>query len=228
MILWSHGLAGAKGRRERSWWAPRGALCLAVAIYPRIERRWWGWYSLAVGVAIAQVLREWNAPVTIRWINDILLGEKKVAGVLTETWRIGDEEYMVHGIGVNVNVSDFPPGLEATSLLETTGGPWPMAPLAAHLCARLGAVFGALERWETECIRSAVEGTEVENPIRRAWLLLNSTLGRRIVYGRDIEARIDLEGRAVGIDDQGAIIVRASSGGTLHLNWGELRHLPRR
>ncbi len=103
-----------------------------------------------------------------------------------------------------------------------------MAPLAAHLCARLGAVFGALERWETERIRSAVEGTEVENPIGRAWLLLNSTLGRRIVYGRDIEARIDLEGRAVGIDDQGAIIVRTSSGGTLHLNWGELRHLPRR
>ena len=224
-VVWSPGLHGAKGRRNRRWWAPPGSLCLTVALYPRLERRWWGWYSLAAGVAVARVLREWGAPATIRWLNDILVGEAKVAGILTEGWRMGDAEYIALGMGINANVEEFPPELEAASLSQVTGSRWPLLPLAARICVVLGELTGRLERWEVARLQGEVEGREVENPVRAAWLRLNSTLGRRVAYGRDLEAGVEGWGRAVDLDAEGAIVVEDEEGGTVRFNWGELRHL---
>ncbi len=228
LVIWSTSLTAAKGRFDRRWYAPEGGIYLSFSIFPRLERERWGWYTIAAGVSVAQVLREWGAPVTLRWINDVLFKGRKLCGVLAETVRAGESEYLLHGMGVNVNITGFPPGLEATSLELETGEKWPVPPLAAHMIARLGLNLGLLEIWEVQYIQAEIEGKKLPNPIMDAWKALTCTLGREVQYGRDIEAGVEFTGKAVDFAEDGSILIQDNSGRTASFNCGEVRYLPQK
>ena len=227
-VWWAENLAGARGRLERTWWSPDGGVYLCIAIYPVISRRLWSFYSLGVGVAIAQVLREWGAPsISVRWINDVLAGGKKLAGTLTEaiTCPNSGENYILFGIGLNINMEAFPVCLpQATSLLALTGRRWPAEAVTAHIVSRLGLIFAMFNAWESEVLDNMDIGV-APNPILKAFGLTSDTIGRRCLYGLDADNSPEFAAKAIGMADDGGLILAIDDGEEIKVNTGEIRYL---
>lgn len=112
---------GGRGRGAHSWHSePRSGLYLSVILRPQMAPADALWLSLSTGLAVqAAVENVTNLVADIRWPNDLLLGPRKVGGILTEmNAEVTRVRYAVAGIGINVNHGKFPPELrdEATSL----------------------------------------------------------------------------------------------------------------
>jgi BirA family biotin operon repressor/biotin-[acetyl-CoA-carboxylase] ligase len=96
-----------KGRRGRSWLAPRGSsLLISLILYPALAPNQVGRLTMASSLAVARAIEATTGlSVCFKWPNDILLGGKKAGGVLTETSVTGETlDYAVVGIGLNVNL----------------------------------------------------------------------------------------------------------------------------
>jgi BirA family biotin operon repressor/biotin-[acetyl-CoA-carboxylase] ligase len=137
-----------RGRLGRRWEAPPGTcLLFSLQLRPRVETARLPELSLVAGRAVADAI-EAVAPVrtAIRFPNDVLIRERKVAGILAEA----TEGRVVLGIGVNVNVAaDALPAdvrTPATSLLAETGRELDRRVLLAELLARLEAGYDAWNR----------------------------------------------------------------------------------
>lgn len=233
-IWWADNLSGAKGRMERAWWSPSGGVYMCIAIYPELFRRFWSFYSLAVGVAITQVIREWGAPsVSARWINDVMAGGKKLAGTLTEvlTCPNSGENYILLGIGLNINMDIFPAHLpHAVSLLTLTGRAWPATPLAAHIISRIGLLFAMLHEWASKVSYleglDDVEDLQAPNPVLKAFGLASDTIGRRCLYGLDADNHPEFVATASGMADDGGLLLVLDDGEEIKVTTGEIRYLP--
>ncbi len=117
-----------KGRLNRTWVSPSGVnLYLSLLLRPFQEVREFPLFSLATAVAIVKAIRvATGLPVVAKWPNDILLDDKKIAGILLETGKkSGEVPYLVIGIGINVNwdTDDIPEDLrpQASSLKIALG-----------------------------------------------------------------------------------------------------------
>ncbi|HID96605.1 MAG TPA: biotin--[acetyl-CoA-carboxylase] ligase [Thermodesulfobacteriaceae bacterium] len=219
-------LSGAKGRMSRIWWAPPGGIYFCLEIFPGLLPDNWSLYNLGIGVAICQVLREWGVPARVRWINDVLIGGRKVAGVLSEAVfaPVSGQTYLIFGVGVNVNVTNFPDHLSAaTSLRMETGCSWPLESLAAHIMARTGWIFGLVEQWEAESLLQ--DCMEVPNPVNRAWKLVSDTPGQRVRYGLDADRNPEIEAVVLDLDHDGGLWLMLGNGDELKVNSGEIRYV---
>src|SRR3954453_16976895 len=135
-----------RGRLGRSWQAPAGtSVLVSVLLRPPVEPARLPELSLVAGGAVAEAIADVTAiDPAIKFPNDVLIGGKKVAGILAES----SEGRVVLGIGVNVNQTaaelpgetDTPP----TSLLLETGGPVDRARLLAAILLRLEHAY---DRW---------------------------------------------------------------------------------
>ena len=199
VVVARHQTAG-RGSRGRHWWdAPGESLLLSVLLRPPILIARAPQLSLVASVAVTDALDAGcGAIARIRWPNDVLLGGKKVCGVLPEAVSQADGRvgYVLLGIGINVGQREFPHELRdaATSLLLATG--------VAHDQSRLlSAVLDALDRRYHEWLRDGFAR------LRDEWRRRASTLGERV---RIPDGR---EGVAVDVDDTGALLVDA--GGVL-------------
>src|SRR5579863_2617790 len=121
-------LAG-RGRGGHTWHSEAGqGIYLSVILRPVIEASSALALSLIAGLAVHDALKEvCGVEADLRWPNDLLLGGKKLAGILTETSAdMKRIHHAVVGVGVNVNHTTFPPELaaQATSLRIETGREW--------------------------------------------------------------------------------------------------------
>lgn len=96
-----------KGRLGRSWLSPAGGLYVSVILYPLTIRRITD-LPFLVGVAVVQTLQQFlpkSHQISLKWPNDVLVNNQKVAGILSEAF--GDEKFYggVIGVGLNVNVT---------------------------------------------------------------------------------------------------------------------------
>jgi BirA family biotin operon repressor/biotin-[acetyl-CoA-carboxylase] ligase len=93
-----------RGRHGRRWHSPPGAsICLGYLVRPgrTIEG---GVLALRVGLALADTLRSLGAPAQLKWPNDVVVGDRKMSGVLCESrWRGGNVAWIAVGIGINVH-----------------------------------------------------------------------------------------------------------------------------
>jgi BirA family transcriptional regulator, biotin operon repressor / biotin---[acetyl-CoA-carboxylase] ligase len=225
-VWWAGSLDQARGRIGRSWWAPKGGLYLCLALYPSLFTENWSFYNLGVGVAIAQVLRERGISTKIRWINDILIKGRKLAGVLTEAVRAthSGQTYLLFGIGINANMETFPEDLAlATSLSITTGKHWHTKELAAQILARIGWIFGLVHQWESDCLNTE-PGYLLQNPVISEWNLLSDTPGRRVIYGLNAELNPEFEALAQKLAPDGSLILTLDNGEEVRVNSGEIRY----
>lgn len=191
-----------KGRRGREWVSPPGLNLYFTAILrpdlppPRAPE-----LTLVAAVALAETLTEAGAQAAIKWPNDVELGGRKVAGILTELSADADRIHFVTlGMGVNLNArpSDFPGelGNTATSLADARGQRVPRALFTAALWTRL-------EEW-LDLHAEAGFGA-----VRQRWKELSSTLGQEVLVKTD---RSELRGVAEDLDGAGALLVRAPDG----------------
>jgi len=204
-----------RGRRSRAWVAPRGkAVTMSVVLRPALPPARAAEITLVAAVAVVEAAREMGAHgARIKWPNDIECKGRKIAGLLTELRTEADRvRHAVLGVGFNVSLqmSDFPEELRAaaTSLLVETGERQ-ARPL---VCARL---LEHLEEW------LSLHETEGFEPVADRWRELSSTLGHRVRITSDGEA---VEGDAVDLADDGALLVRAAGGVLVRIVAGDVEH----
>lgn len=195
-----------RGRHARSWASPAGAQ-LATSVAVRVTRPSdaLGWLSLLTGVAVAAAIEETSSSlrqsagqVNLKWPNDVLIGDKKVAGILSEYIPAGAGEPTEHGgtavIGIGINTAmaaDDLPVPTATSLSVAAGEPVDHAALAVALLRSLDEL---LTLWPNDL-------TEIAARYRAQ----SGTLGKevRLILPGDKE----VTGTAVEVDAAGRIVI---------------------
>lgn len=196
-IVVAESQTGGRGRRGRSWSSPPGSnLYCSIILRPDVPPMRAAEVTLLAAVALAETLEEAGAVASIKWPNDVQIGGRKVAGILTELAADVDQvRFIILGIGVNLNAGpdDFPPDVAevATSLREARGRKVPRALFAAALWMKVEAW---LDRW-------VEEGFE---PVRDAWRRRSSTIGQQVLVRGEGWER---SGLAEDIDEFGALLL---------------------
>lgn len=203
VVVARHQTAG-RGRQGRQW-VDCGGLHLSVSV-PRHRAAFNRGFSVWLGLVVALVLREGErVDARLKWPNDIVVNGRKLGGILLERAGTGGGAQVVAGLGLNLGGArhELPWALRGTATsLAAEGG---RVPRLGDLCARL------LGRVEAELDRFCDEGWAAYRP---ALELLDCLLGQRV---RLVTRQGEFSGRAVGIDDQGALLVEreAPGGGKL-------------
>lgn len=175
-----------RGRAGRAWASPDGGLYLSLVVRPTAPAHKWSLFPLAAGVAVATELRVDGTNVDIKWPNDLLLDGRKVGGILVES-RAGASPFVIVGLGLNLGAP--PRELPDAAALRT--GEERRA-LAQRLAGAILAHLDALQR----------NGPTATLAGARA---LCVTLGRRVKAEK-------VEGRAVDVAEDGALLVEDDAG----------------
>lgn len=191
------------GRMNRIWYSPQGGLYFSLLVRPMsITASDTPLITLTTGIAVAKVLNSaLGLEAMLKWPNDVLLDNRKVAGILVESAFIGNDiEYAVIGIGINANItlSDFPKSLRTsvTSLQEKRKQPIDLPRLFEYL-------IGQLEFWY---LRLRDKGFKAIEPHYRR---LSTTLGKQVTI--DFEDK-QVSGLAKGINPDGSLIIQTPEG----------------
>ncbi|MEO8572868.1 MAG: biotin--[acetyl-CoA-carboxylase] ligase, partial [Pyrinomonadaceae bacterium] len=101
-----------RGRYGRTWVSERDAgLYFSVILRPKLAVNDLSLITLMAGVAVHTSLEELAVTADIKWVNDVLVNEKKIAGILAETTETDQGLAVIVGIGINLTSANFPPGL---------------------------------------------------------------------------------------------------------------------
>jgi len=204
-----HQTAG-RGRLGRSWEAaPGSSLLVSVLLRPELPVEKLFLLTLAAGLALADAVGAVAAVTAgLKWPNDLVVDDKKLAGLLAETdLRAGAARAVVIGAGCNLTADAFPPELapRATAVELEAGR-------AVSRDALLEAFLGALA--------NRLDGLDAALPDARA---RSATLGRRVRVER--HAGSMLEGVAADLADDGSLVVRDDDGAEHAVAVGDVVHL---
>lgn len=202
LTVFAESQTAGRGRQGRVWQSPAGkGLWFSVLLRPSYGVVAAGRLTVAASVAVAGALtRAGGVDARIKWPNDITVGGRKIAGILTELHQpVGKPMFAVLGIGIDVNCaeSDLPPDLRsiATSLSVETGAAHDRAALAAEVLRDLDAWY-------------RLSAVDFDALITR-WAELSATLGRHLSVRVGSET---VEGFAQALDGDGALLVRRDNG----------------
>jgi len=241
-VILAEELAAGKGRFQRPWHAPKGGLWMTLVLVNTLLPENNRFYPLAAGAACCETLRHYGVPAHIKWVNDVHVNGKKIAGILTETERgpVHGEEYILIGIGMNVNNEVFPAELAETAVAMQTvlGFPVDLRMLAARLLAKLAWNIGLLHYEEQQHLNlKGINGEETpedalaglingrEHLLLCQWKRLSDTIGRRVVFGYDVQKHPQFEAVIQGVDAKGGLILRLPNGETAVEYSGEIVYL---
>jgi BirA family biotin operon repressor/biotin-[acetyl-CoA-carboxylase] ligase len=206
LVAARHQTAG-RGRLGRSWISePGGALLFSLVLRPRLPPDLAPLLSLLAGVAMVDACGDCGiSEVTCKWPNDLLLGGRKVGGILTEAELEGDEVRHVV-VGVGLNVGKVPSRVDGAAAL---GGDVEAGSLLRPFLAEFASRYGTgPSRFADSVLRES----------RR----VSATLGKRVrattLGGRTVE------GTAVDLDERGNLVVDTDTGPET-IGFGEVQHL---
>jgi BirA family biotin operon repressor/biotin-[acetyl-CoA-carboxylase] ligase len=214
-----------RGRSTHTWHSERGnGIYCSFLLRPPMTPAESLWLSLIAGVAVQDAVREITGlPADIRWPNDLLLNEKKFAGILTEMSSEGNKvNHAVIGIGINVNHQNFPQELSgtATSLAIEAGKKVDRLEIAAALIRTVDREYRALLRAMSSPIRTLT--LRFEPIMRRVESRSSYALGKMVFVDEDG----GYEGITDGLDPRGFLRVRTEQGVRMVIS-GSVRPLQR-
>jgi BirA family biotin operon repressor/biotin-[acetyl-CoA-carboxylase] ligase len=182
-----------RGRSQRAWESAPRAMAASLAMRPTWDLGSWPLIPLVAGLAVADTLA---GDVTLKWPNDLLIGEDKVGGILVEGWS----GVLVVGCGLNLWWPHPPAGSGALSMDDP--GP--------------GAVVDTASAWAERLLERMAGGPGDWG--RDSYLELSATVGRRVTW------EPNGEGTAIDVGTDGSLIVETDHG-VQKLIAGEIRHL---
>jgi BirA family biotin operon repressor/biotin-[acetyl-CoA-carboxylase] ligase len=217
LVRVAYSQTAGRGRRGRPWVAqPGNALLLSIACVVARPIEGLAGLSLAIGTGVLDALSRLplsaSARLALKWPNDVLIDDGKLAGILIETaWNTPQATAVVIGIGINLHgaaelaaqvdeanrhASSLAPGNAPAALSRA----WPNANLTDTLAALLNALDVTLERFEAEGFR----------PFRQPWLAAHAYTGQEVVL---LEQGVEVaRGVAAGVDDQGQLQIDTPEG----------------
>lgn len=193
-----------RGRRGRNWWAPPGS-GLTFSLLWRFQRPLTALsgLSLAVGVGLVRALRGMGvADAALKWPNDVLVGERKLAGILIETH--GDVLSAASAvIGIGVNIRSVPEGVETPGF-----APVAMEDVIGHMPDRNDVLLGLLSELDDVLRRFDLQGFA---PFAAEWQSMHAWQGRpvRVVGAGGSD---ELKGIALGVDEAGVLRIETAEG----------------
>lgn len=232
-VILADTMSRSKGRFTREWHAPSGGIwgCLihANTLLDHSKRL----LTLAIGLACCETIHDLGGEhAAVRWVNDVLFQEKKVAGFLVETatGSVFGEEYHLVGFGINVNNTDFPPELSsiATSLSQQLGQNFDLASVTARFLVKLIWNFGLLYYEEAQELRGeGYSGVNGKHLLLEHWLNCSDSIGQDVWFGFDVIEAPQYQARVVGLGDDGGLHLRFSDGSEKVEYSGEIRYVKR-
>jgi BirA family biotin operon repressor/biotin-[acetyl-CoA-carboxylase] ligase len=250
LVLAAEEQSAGRGRLGRTWVSPpRAALTFSLLVRPAVPPARRGWLPLLAGVAVASaVTAVTGVPTQLKWPNDVLAGPApgasaapsispapgasagpsvsaapgagtsaaKLAGILAEA--AGDA--VVVGVGLNVSTEpgELPPSgpgaLAATSLRIAGAAALAREPL-------LAAILAGFERWYLAWRRA--DGDPGRCGLRAEYTRWSGTIGRRVRV--ELPGGQVLSGLAVGVEEDGRLLVRVSPDAELSVAAGDVVHL---
>lgn len=194
--------SAGKGRRGRGWESPAGtSIYMTILLHPDFLPGKAPRLTLLMALAVAEAVKSVTGLTGgIKWPNDVVSNGKKLCGILTEmSTEIGCINYVVIGVGINVNQETFPEEIKdkATSLRLETGRSFRRAELIAAV----------MERFEA-CYETFLK-TEDLSGVRKEY---NRLLVNRNQEVKVLEPGNEYEAHAIGINDTGELIVKTSDG----------------
>lgn len=193
-----------KGRRGRSWSTPPGtAVAMTVIVRPGMRPEQASMLTLIMGLAVASACRSlFELDAQIKWPNDIVIGGKKLCGILTEmSAEMNEIHYLVIGTGINVNMEEFPMEIRDT---------------ATSLCLELGKKVRRADVIQ-RCLEYFEQYYDVfmetEN-LSRLQKLYNQLLVSRDRQVRVLTPGNEYQGISRGINDKGELLVEREDGKT--------------
>ena len=201
VVVFAESQTKGRGRLGRKWTSPtRKGLWFSILLRPKLSPQETTQLTVASAIALRRAIKTVTGlAAEIKWPNDLLIGGKKVVGILTEmSAEVDRVRHVVLGIGVDVNQEEFPAELRkiATSLKAEAGTEISRAELATEILRELdfdyaricGGKFSAVaDEWEAGC----------------------ATIGKNVSV--QMGARL-VRGRAEALDDDGALLVRTEHG----------------
>ena len=231
-VIAAGSLDSGKGRFQRIWYAPEGGIWLTLSLVNTLLPESSRLLPLAAGAACCETVQKFGIEAKIKWVNDVHVAGRKVAGVLTET-MIGPksgEEYILIGIGLNVNNELFPDDLVNTagSMRTFTGKEYDINQVATDLLAKLAWNIGVLY-FEEEQYLSSVDSIK-EPPgslFMKHWRKLSDSIGRRVLFGFDVQDQPQYEAEVLGVGDDGSLEMKlVDDDSRIIENAGEIVYLP--
>lgn len=199
-----HQTAG-RGRRANVWVSVGGNLYMSLVLRPHCSIAKAGEISFIMAVALARVIQGYGLSPALKWPNDVLLGGRKVSGILLEsgTDETGKLAYLIAGIGVNV--VDCPD--EASALAPHV----PHAGLNADIVRDdfLAAFAPLYDSWKTSGF----------SPIRTEWLKFATGMEKPLIVRLP---NAEKQGIFSGLTDDGALLLQLPDGGYEHIYSGDV------
>lgn len=201
-----------RGRLGRPWISPKGkGIYFSVILRPRVSLGEASCLTLVFAVAVCQAIRLATGVQTkIKWPNDILSGQKKIVGILTELNAELDRiHFIVLGVGVNVSGPISSALAEATSLDKET-------PQKISRVLLFQEILRQMEKYYQ------IFHDKGFAPIAGTWRELSATLGAQV---KVTEPNKVTEGLAVDIDNQGALLIKEKDGQLVRKISGDVVHV---
>jgi len=202
MLIIAREQTGGMGRLGRVWSSPKGGIWATLILKSSLPVDKMFILTLVGSVAIAKALRKkYKIGGLIKWPNDIMIADKKVAGLLLEANPQGKEhDYCLLGFGIDVNVSlqNIDPLVRdrVTSISDELGYDVDPAKLLATCLKDFETRFDQIEEGESESVL-------------REWKAMSATLGRKVKVNTLLSS---FEGDAIDIDKDGTLLVRRDNG----------------
>lgn len=203
MLILAERQSKGRGRGENSWWSAEGALTFSLILDARefgLAPERWPQVALAAGLAICEALDTLlpQGMLKLKWPNDVMLGGKKLSGILSEI-PSANKGRIVVGIGINVNnrMHDAPLDVQnrAASLADAGSAPQGLTDVLIRV----------LQQIETELARLADGLLKFSKRFReRCWLS-----GREVLVTGGLT---EIQGFCQGIDEDGALLVQTPKG----------------
>lgn len=217
VVVTEHQTAG-RGRLDRTWTTPpRAALTFSTVLRPAtVPQAAWPWLPLLTGVAVVRGLAPAGVAAGLKWPNDVLVGDRKLAGLLVERVETPTGPAAVVGIGLNASTTaDELPVATATSVALETGAAVDRTALLGSLLAALAGEYAA---WR------AAPGTDEPGggSLRASYAAACTTVGRRVRV--HLPGDQELVGEAVGVDASGRLEV-AGPDGVVAVGAGDVVHV---
>lgn len=202
---------GGRGRRGAKWHTPPGkAIAMSLVLRPPVAGlEWTGLGS----VALVEALAAFGVEARIKWPNDVLASDRKVAGILAEAaWDGARLDHVILGIGVNVGRGAAPDASQvdypATDLESATGN-------AIDRVLLLAEVVRSIDRWRPKVPSPAfLRAWDRALAFKGEWIELNTDAGT-------------IQGTLTGLGPEGEAVIEQEDGASLVLGsaaWGLRRH----
>jgi BirA family biotin operon repressor/biotin-[acetyl-CoA-carboxylase] ligase len=215
LCIIARGQTAGRGRQGRPWISERDAgLFFSVVLRPRIDKKFLPLITLIAGVAVHDTLEELFAiDCDLKWVNDVLVNDKKICGILTETCETQKGLAVILGIGINLKSAGIPAelGETATSLEAETG-------LAPDFELLLRTLTQNLER--NYLMLNEKNGADL---VRDAW-------SKRSTYAFGCRVRVSFAEESIagitrGLEPDGALRIETEGGEIRVVRAGEVARL---